>query len=114
MMIAVQRVRNFFSNRVITYPMENIPVCYVLKKRPEKHTPKEYEQDSTKGIIEALVAVIEHVNNYRQIHSPDHQRVRFGQHFQEIVLKQTSLPLIMNFFKMHAAKIGKLGVVRGQ
>ena len=43
MMIAVERVRYFFSYRVLTYPMENIPVRYVLKKRPEKHTAQEHK-----------------------------------------------------------------------
>jgi len=37
MMVAMERIRNFFSYRVITYPMEKIPVRYVFKKRPEKH-----------------------------------------------------------------------------
>ena len=87
MMVAVKRVRNFFSYRVITYPMEKVPVRYVLKKSPEEHTAKEYKQHCTNGITQAPVAVKEHINNYRQIHSPDHQRVCFGQHFQEIVLK---------------------------
>ena len=31
----------------------------------------------------------------------------FGQHFQEIILKQAGLSFIIYFFKMHAAKIGK-------
>ena len=114
MMIAVERVRNFFSYRVIAYPMENVPVRYVLKKRPEEHATKEYEQYCTNRITKAPVAVKEHINNYGQIHSPDHQRVCFGQHFQEIILKQTSLSFIMYFFKMHAAKIGKMGVVSGK
>jgi hypothetical protein len=37
--------------------------------------------------------------------------VGFGKHFQEIIFKQPGLTFVMNFFKLHGAKIRK---VRGE
>jgi hypothetical protein len=55
------------------------------------------------------MAIKQHISNHRDVHSPDHQGMRFGQHLQVIILKQPGLAFIIYFFEMHGAKIGKLG-----
>jgi len=47
------------------------------------------------------VAVVQHVDNNRDIHTPDYQGMRFSQHFQVLVLKQSGLPFIVDLLKFH-------------
>jgi len=46
-------------------------------------------------------AVVQHINNYGQINTPDHQWMRFRQHLQVLVFEEPGLSFIMNFFKIH-------------
>src|SRR5687767_1704410 len=87
--------------------MKYKPVSYVFKKCPEKHPAQESKYHAGSWIIQLYRTVIEHVYDQWKIHSPDNQRVGFGQHFQVVTLEQPCLALIINFFKMHAAKIRK-------
>jgi hypothetical protein len=45
------------------------------------------------------------IDQDRKIHSPDHQGMGFGKHFEKITFKESGLPFIVYFFKFHAAKI---------
>jgi hypothetical protein len=83
------------------------PVSDVFKKTPEKHTAKENKYHSGSSESQGIITVIKHISNYRNIHSPDHQGMGFGQHFQVIAFKQPGLALIVDFFKFHGAKIRK-------
>lgn len=81
----------------------------VFKKTPEQHASQKSKHYTKDGIFKICIAVIKHISNHRQVHTPDHQRMRFGQHLEVIIFKQAGLSFIINFFEVHAAKIGKLG-----
>ena len=105
MMVAMKRIYNFSCSFTFGHPMEDITMSDIFKKRPEKHTAEKSQYNSHSRIIKRVAAIIKHIYNNRQINSPNDQRVCFGQHFKILILKKPGLPLIINFFELHAAKI---------
>ncbi len=77
----------------------------VFKETPEKHTAKESKDNSSGSEARAGSTVIQHIDHNRQIHSPDHQWMCFGKHFQVWIFEKLGLPFIMNFFELHSTKI---------
>jgi hypothetical protein len=86
--------------------MKDKAVSHVFKKGPEKHTAEKNQQDGLSGKIIRGGCIINQKAEDGDIHTPNNQRVGLGQGFQEIVFKKTGLAFVMNFFKMHEAKIG--------
>lgn len=82
-------------------------MSYVFKKCPEEHTGQKSKRNSP-GCKPDGATIIGHPNHYRGIHSPNHQRVCFCQHFKVGVLEKLRLALVINFFELHDAKIRKL------
>ena len=85
----------------VGHPMKCKTVHQVFKKGPEKHPAKKGKCNPDNRIIKPCIAQIQKINNYRHIHSPNYQRMRFGQHLQVLIPKQLSLTFIMYFFKFH-------------
>ncbi len=113
MMIAVQYINKFLSSFGSRFQVKNIPVGHVFKQTPKKHSSEEGQQYPVYAVIITGSAEVNHVTENWNIHSPDHQGVGLGQHFQKTILKKAGLAFIMNFFELHGAKIvkGKWGAV---
>jgi hypothetical protein len=105
MVIAMKCINYLFCPFAFGYPVENITMGNVFKKCPEEHTAQKGQYDSHYRIIQLISAEIEHIYNYRQINSPDDQWVCFSEHFKILIPEKPGLPFIINFFKLHAAKI---------
>lgn len=105
MMVAVQCIYKLGGTRRLGHPVKNKTVCDVLKQGPEQHTPEKNEEDGTRTVIVFGGSEVNNITENGNIHPPDHQRMRLGQGFQKIVFKEPGLPFIMDFFKMHGAKI---------
>ena len=87
MVITMQCINKFLCTRAFCNPMKKVAVGYIFKKAPEKHTSNEGEQYAAQRIVKAYITVIQHVNDHREIHTPNDQRVGFGEHFQVIILE---------------------------
>jgi hypothetical protein len=92
--------------------MKEKPMGDVLKKTPEQHAAEESRQNAKGGIAVIRSGQVQKITHDGDVHAPDDQRVRFGQHFQKIVLEQSGLPFIVDFFELHGAKISKTRFLR--
>ena len=101
MMIAVHDVYKLLSPFAVGHPMKCKPVHQVFKKGPKKHTAKKSECNPDNRIIKPGIDQIKKINNYRYIHPPNYQRMRFGHHLQILIPKQLSLTFIMYFLEFH-------------
>ena len=63
-----------------------------------------------------LPLIIQHIDHNRYIHTPDHQRMCFGKHFQVRIFEKLCLPFIMNFFELHTLflEAAKIRNVKGE
>ena len=103
--IAMKNIDYLFCSFAFRDPMENKAMGHVFKKTPEKYTAQKSKDDPPGCEARAGATVIQHIDHNRQIHSPDHQRMCFGQHFQVRIFEKLGLPFIMNFFEFHGTKI---------
>lgn len=85
MMIAMQSINELFGPFTISHHMKKKTMSYVFKKCPENHATDKSKHHTQQGIIQPAIAVIKHIYNNRQVHTPDHQWVGFSKHFQEII-----------------------------
>ena len=86
----------------------------VLEEAPKKHSAEKSSQDARDGKTVIRTGQIQHIPHDGDVHSPNDERMRFGQHFQKIILKQASLTFIVDFFELHGAKIPKRRFLRKQ
>ena len=101
MMVPMKRVYKFSHPLALRHHVEEKTVSEVFKKGPEKHASEEHQCDPACSKSEAAAAIIEEINNYRQVHAPNDKRMCFGEHFQVRVFKQLGLPFIVDFFELH-------------
>jgi hypothetical protein len=104
MVIAMQSVNKLLRPATLGNEMKKEPVYQVFKQGPEHHSSKKGEKNPEPRIVQPGTAVIKHINHDRQVHSPDHQGMSFGQHFKKTVPEQSCLALIMNLLKFHNDK----------
>src|ERR1051326_1358837 len=104
MVIAVKNIHYFLCSFTFCHPMKNKTMGNVFKKRPEDHASRKCKRDPYSRIIKTTAAIIQHVNNDRQINTPDHQRVGLRQHLEVLIFEKPRLSFIMNFFKIHSSR----------
>ena len=86
-MVAMKRVNKSLRTTTVGNHMKKESMRNIFKEAPKKHPPKEDKNNLQRRETEPGTAVIKHINNYRNIHSPNNQGMGFGEHFQEIILE---------------------------
>jgi len=81
--------------------MESIAVCQVFEECPEKHGTNKPDRNFASAEAQCTAGIDGKPDNEREIHTPDNQRVTFGEKFQNRILKKLRLPFVMDFLKLH-------------
>jgi len=87
MVIAMHDVNELFGSFTVSHPMEGKPVHQILKKGPKEHPTQKNKGNGSDPIIQGSIAKIKEIDNNRQVYAPDHQGMRFGEHFQVVIPK---------------------------
>src|SRR5690606_25624197 len=103
--VTMHDISELLQVRIITHHMEYKPVQDIFCKGPAKHPHDIPNEDLLSRESKRFIRINRKSDKYRHVHGPYYQRMRFGEHFQVIVLKQSSLSLIMNFIKFHICPI---------
>jgi len=101
MVIAMHDIYELLCPLALCHHMEGPAVHQVFKKGPEEHSSQKSQRHSRQGILQRVPAVIKEIADDRNIHTPDHQRMCLGKHFQVLIPEQLRLSLIMYFFEFH-------------
>ena len=101
MVIAMKNINDFLPTLAFGFHMKNKSVGDIFKECPEEHPTEKNKQDSTGAVIIFCSRCINDKGQDRDVHTPDNQRIRLCQGFQEIVFEQAYLSFIVNFFEMH-------------
>ena len=78
MVITMQCVSKLLHSWIITDHVKDESMSDIFEKSPEEHATNKGRCNAPRRIVEVCVAVIQHIDNNRHIHSPDHQRVSLG------------------------------------
>jgi hypothetical protein len=104
-MVSMKCVRKFLQALFFTDQVENKPMGKIFEECPEKHPGQEGQQHARQGVLKRCVPIIQHIDNNRQVHSPDYQRMSLCQHFQVVAFEEAGLAFIMDFLELHAANL---------
>jgi len=85
MMVSMYNVYNALCPGAMGNIMKNKTVHQVFKKCPGEYTPGKYGYDQGKSKILFCKTVIKQKENYRKVHTPYNQWVRFCKHFKILI-----------------------------
>ena len=109
MMAAMEYVDDFHPGFALGFQMEKPAVRDVFKKGPEEYTSYKQQDDLLDRKPKSIIAMVEEIDDHRQVHRPDDQGMSFGQPFQCGAVKQPRLTRIFNFLDMHTQDVFSAG-----
>lgn len=85
--IAVHDINDALYSGIFRHKMKNEAVHEVFKKSPKEHGSCKGKGDASDTEIKCMIAMVKHEYNQRQIHTPDHQGMRFGEYLQVLTFE---------------------------
>lgn len=109
MMAAMEYVDDFHPRFTLGFKVEKPAVRDIFKEGPEEDTADKKEDNFLDRKSKGIIAMVEEIDDHRQVHRPDDQGMSFGQPFQCGAVKQPRLTRIFNFLDMHTQEVFSTG-----
>ena len=101
MVVPVHNIDKFLRPFTVCNSVKSKPVHQVFKEGPEESARCKSEKYRCIAEFQPEMSEVNEINNHRQVHAPDDQRMGFGEHFHITVPEKLRLTLVMNLLKLH-------------